>query len=133
MDVHKLYKSLEQRFPERVVTQPQDPFRVLIFTILSQRTRDEQTKVASDRLLAKFPTAEDLSKARVKDIERLIKSAGFYRVKAKKIKEVCKILLERYQGEVPSDFQSLMSLPSVGRKTSQDIEQIRACEYRKPP
>jgi endonuclease-3 len=118
MDVHLLYKKLKKRFPERVVTGPQDPFKVLIFTIISQRTRDEQTKEASERLLAKFPTVKDLAQARVKDIERLIKPAGFYHVKAIKIKEVCRILLERFEGKVPEDFDSLISLPSVGRKTA---------------
>jgi endonuclease-3 len=90
----------------------------LIFTIISQRTRDEQTTVASQRLLSKFPTPKDLAKADVRQIQKLIKPAGFYRVKAGKIKEVCKILEDRFDGAVPDDFDSLMSLPSVGRKTA---------------
>ena len=118
MNISELMKGLKAHFPEESVIETRDPFEVLIFTIISQRTRDEQTAVASERLLEIFPTAKDLAHANVKKIEKLIKSAGFYRVKARKIKEVSKILLERYDGKVPEDFESLIALPSVGRKTA---------------
>jgi endonuclease-3 len=118
MDVDLIFKKLKRMYPERIVKDTRDPFEVLIFTIISQRTRDEQTAVASQRLLSKFPTPKDLARANVRQIENLIKPAGFYRVKARKIKEVCKILGDRFGGIVPDDFDSLMSLPSVGRKTA---------------
>jgi endonuclease-3 len=118
MDVDLIFKKLKKMYPDRIVTSTRDPFEVLIFTIISQRTRDEQTAVASQRLLSKFSTPKELAKANVRQIEKLIKPAGFYRVKAKKIKEVCKILEDRFEGTVPDDFDSLMSLPSVGRKTA---------------
>ena len=113
-----LFKRLKRLAPEAVFLGPEEPFRVLIFTIISQRTRDEQTAVASERLLSVFPTVKELAQAEVEDIERLIEPAGFYRVKARKIKELCRILLERYNGNVPDNFESLMELPSVGRKTA---------------
>jgi endonuclease-3 len=118
MDVDLIFKRLEKMYPDRIVKSTRDPFEVLIFTIISQRTRDEQTAVASQRLLSKFPTPKELAKADVRQIQKLIKPAGFYRVKAKKIKEVCRILEGRFDGIVPNDFESLMSLPSVGRKTA---------------
>ncbi len=118
MDVDLIFKRLKKMYPERIVKSKRDPFEVLIFTIISQRTRDEQTAFASQRLLSKYPTPNKLAHADVKDVERLIKPAGFYRVKAKKITEVCKILEDRFGGEVPGDFDSLLSLPSVGRKTA---------------
>jgi endonuclease-3 len=118
MNIDLLFKRLKKRFPEEVFLEPGDPFRVLIFTIISQRTRDEQTEVAADDLLTEYPTVNDLANAPVTDIEKLIKIAGFYRVKARKIKEVCGILEDKYNGEVPEDFESLMDLPSVGRKTA---------------
>jgi len=118
MNVDLLFKKLKTHFPEEVFIEPGDPFKVLIYTIISQRTRDEQTDVASERLLSEFPTAKDLAQANVRRIEKLIKTAGFYRVKARKIKEVSKIIYEKYNGKVPDDFESLMKLPSVGRKTA---------------
>lgn len=118
MDVNLLFKKLKKHFPEEVFLEPGDPFEVLIYTIISQRTRDEQTDVAADSLLSVFPSAKDLAKADIRKIEKLIKPAGFYRVKARKIKEVSKILQEKYNGKVPDDFESLMELPSVGRKTA---------------
>jgi endonuclease-3 len=118
MNVDLLFKKLKKHFPEEVFIEPEDPFEVLIYTIISQRTRDEQTDVAAERLLSEFPTAKDLAQANVRKIEKLIKTAGFYRVKARKIKEVCKIIYEKYNGKVPDDFESLMKLPSVGRKTA---------------
>jgi endonuclease-3 len=118
MDFHELFSRLKTRFPEAVFNEPRDPFSVLISTIISQRTRDEQTHIAAKSLLRKFPTAQDLAGAKVRDIEDLIKPAGFYRVKAGKIKEVCKILVRDYKGSVPHDYDSLIRLPSVGQKTA---------------
>jgi len=118
MNVDLLFKKLKKHFPEEVFIEPGDPFEVLIYTIISQRTRDEQTDVAAERLLSEFPRAKNLAQADVRKIEKLIKTAGFYRVKAKKIKEVSKIIYEKYGGKVPADFDSLMKLPSVGRKTA---------------
>jgi endonuclease-3 len=118
MNIDLLFKRLKKRFPHEVFSEPRDPFEVLIFTIISQRTRDEQTEVASQKLLSVYPTAKDLANAPATKIERLIKIAGFYRNKARKIKEVCGILEEEYRGKVPEDFESLIKLPSVGRKTA---------------
>ncbi|MCP8322633.1 MAG: endonuclease III [Candidatus Methylarchaceae archaeon HK02M2] len=95
-----------------------DPFKILIATILSQRTRDENTKKAVQKLFSVYKGMKEISEADEKVIQELIRNAGFYRVKAKKIKEVSKILMERFNGKVPSDFENLISLPSVGRKTA---------------
>lgn len=95
-----------------------DPFRVLITTLLSQRTRDENTDLASRQLFSKFKNAEQLANANVRDIEKLIRPSGFYRVKAKRIKEITNIILEKYGGKVPGDIEKLMKLPGIGRKTA---------------
>ena len=118
VNIDTLFRRLKKRFPEEVFGETRDPFEVLIYTIISQRTRDEQTEVASEALLSEFPTAKDLAEANVRRIEKLIKPAGFYRVKARKIKEVCKIIDREFDGKVPDDFETLMKLPSVGRKTA---------------
>jgi endonuclease-3 len=94
------------------------PFEVLISCILSQRTREENTEIASDRLFRIVSTPEEILRLNIRKIESLIKPAGFYRQKAKRIKEVSRILLEKYNGKVPKDRKELMSLPGVGFKTS---------------
>lgn len=95
-----------------------DPFRILITTILSQRTRDENTRQASQKLFSKYHDVESLSKANIKEVESLIRRSGFYRTKARSIISVSKILVDRYNGEVPRDFNEVLTLPSVGRKTA---------------
>ncbi len=98
--------------------QNKDPFKVLIATVLSQRTRDENTARASQSLFSKYTTVESLAKANVRDIEHRVKPSGFYHVKARRIKEIAQILLERYGGNVPDRMEELLNLPSVGRKTA---------------
>lgn len=95
-----------------------DPFKVLIATILSQRTRDENTRQATQKLFSKYHDVESLSKANVKEVENLIRKAGFYRTKARSIISVSKILVDSFNGEVPKDLNELVTLPSVGRKTA---------------
>lgn len=95
-----------------------DPFRVLIATILSHRTKDPVTALASSRLFAKYPKPTQLAKADTRTIARLIKPVGFYNTKAKTVKRVARIILEKYNGKVPDDMEELLALPSVGRKTA---------------
>jgi len=95
-----------------------NPFQVLISTVLSQRTKDESTEKASDQLFRKYKNPVHLSKAPLKSIESLIKPSGFYKTKARRIKEISRILVEKYKGKVPQDFDGLMRLPGVGRKTA---------------
>ena len=95
-----------------------DPYRVLIRTILSQRTRDDNTDMATAQLFSKYHTLEEVANADVEEIQALIKKAGFYRVKSKRIKEVSQILLDEYHGAVPKDINELLKLPGVGRKTA---------------
>lgn len=97
---------------------PNDPFHVLIATVLSQRTRDENTRKAADRLFSEFYDVESIAKAEVATIEELIRPAGFPHQKAKAIKELCIILRDQYRGIVPRDLEELISLPMVGRKTA---------------
>jgi len=94
-----------------------DPFIVLISTILSQRTRDEQTKTATDQLFEVYGTPEKIANAPIDEIERLIRPSGFYKNKAKVVKEVATIIKEN-NGIVPSNINELLELPGVGRKTA---------------
>ena len=93
-------------------------FAILIGTILSARTRDENTARVVRKLLDRYGTAEDLAAARVGDVEEVIRSIGFFRVKARRIVEVASIVCGRFGGRVPDDIDSLLELPGVGRKTA---------------
>lgn len=95
-----------------------DPFKILISTILSARTRDANTKEATETLFAKYNTPELIADAEVEELEQLIFKSGFYKVKAARIKEVSQILLDEHNGVVPKDFNSLNDLPGVGPKTA---------------
>ncbi len=96
----------------------QDPFTVLISTVISLRTKDDVTLKASKRLMEVAPNAQEMIKLSEEEIEKLIFPAGFYKRKAVQIKQIAQILVDKYNGEVPSDAQKLMALPGVGLKTT---------------
>jgi endonuclease-3 len=95
-----------------------DPFRVLISTILSQRTRDENTTRASENLFSRYRTPEELARADIDTVRDLIRPSGFYNMKARSIIRVSKQLLREFGGRVPADEEDLLKLHSVGRKTA---------------
>ena len=101
-----------------IATQTRDPFRVLVATILSARTRDEVTAAASRRLFARADSPESLARLPVTELERLIHPVGFFRQKAKHLSRLPGVLAERFGGVVPCDLDALLTLPGVGRKTA---------------
>ena len=103
---------------DQLAKKRQDPFKILISTILSARTRDANTEEATRTLFAKHNTPELIANADVREIEKLIYKAGFYKVKAARIIEVSRIIIDDYNGVVPDDFEDLISLPGVGAKTA---------------
>ena len=94
------------------------PFSILIGTILSARTKDEATTKAVKALFSKYKNPRELSHAKIKDVEEIIKSIGFFHVKSRRIIEVAKIIDKKYKGAVPDDLETLIQLPGVGRKTA---------------
>ena len=118
MDIDELMRRLSELYPEDYPDGFQDPFFVLISTVMSHRTRDNVTYPSAKKLFEKFSTAEEMVEADVVDIEALIRDVGFYRVKTGRIKEISRILLEKYDGRVPDDMETLLELPGVGRKTA---------------
>jgi endonuclease-3 len=96
----------------------EDPFEVLIATMLSAQTRDAVTAAASERLFRAARTPRAMARLAVKQIERLIYPVSFYRHKAKHVRETCRILVERHRGHVPGTMAELLALPGVGRKTA---------------
>ena len=95
-----------------------DPFKILIGTILSARTRDENTTKTVASLFRKFKDAKELADANISEIRAIIRSVGFYNVKATTIKKVSKLIVEKFNGSVPDNIEDLLELPGVGRKTA---------------
>ena len=119
--IDNLIKFLKERYGRDIKIKPStdnEVFKILISTILSQRTRDENTEKASKSLFSKADTPEKILKLSIKELEKLIRPSGPYRQKAKRIKEVSKIILEKYNGKVPKTREELMELSGVGLKTS---------------
>ena len=97
---------------------PKTPYTVLISCLLSLRTKDEITEKASIKLLTKHNTAEKILKLTEKQIQDLIYPVGFYRTKAKRIKQISDIIQKQYNRKVPENFNELLKLKGVGRKTA---------------
>ena len=116
-EIKFIVDELDEIF-ERRTFEDSTPYEVLVRTILSQRTRDENTDRATEALFSVYPDMESIAAAPVEEIARLVKAAGFYNVKAGRIKEVSNILLDEYGGVVPDSIDELVKLPGVGRKTA---------------
>jgi endonuclease-3 len=100
------------------VVWARDPFHVLISTVLSQRTRDQNTYNASKALFSRFDTPADIASADLNDLIELVRPAGFPQAKAKAIKEICRRLHQDHNDQVPADIRVLLTFPMVGRKTA---------------
>jgi endonuclease-3 len=110
----KIVRILNKRY--RVKVRKEKPFHVLIHGILSARTKDEVTFNAQRKLLKRANTPEKILKLSVKEIESLIYPVGFYRVKARRIKEACEYLIKNLKGKLPSKREELIKIPGVGGK-----------------
>jgi endonuclease-3 len=124
-NIHKVMSTLEtamQAYPQPMVegmaSEDRTPFRVLIATILSLRTKDTLTATVIPRLFAAADTPTALLELDEEQLAELIYPVGFYRNKAKNIRQICTVLLEQHNGEVPADLDTLLALPGVGRKTA---------------
>ncbi len=95
-----------------------DPFEILISTILSLRTKDAVTLAASERLFRLARTPQKMMNLSPQKIAEAIYPVGFYKTKAERIPEICRVLVENYKGKVPSDLDELLKLKGVGRKTA---------------
>ena len=116
MNIEKVANLIIEKFPR--VHFNKEPFYVLVSTVLSQRSKDENTEVAAKNLFEKFKNPAELANAKPEELHELIKPAGLYRQKAKRIIQIAKILQENYNGKVPDSFDELLKLPGVGRKTA---------------
>lgn len=114
-----IIKFLKQRYGAEIARRwYRDPFKLLIGCVLSQRTREENTNAACKSLFAVASTPQQILKLSTQKLRQLIKPAGLAKQKASSIKQICRILLEKYRGKVPVDRELLLELPGVGPKTA---------------
>ena len=114
-----VFNRLVKRYPiSHTALDYQDPFQLLVVTVLSAQTTDESVNKVAPILFAKYRTSTDLADANPEDVEKIVYSTGFYRQKTKSIIKLAQGLEDRYDGEVPPDLDLLVKLPGVGRKTA---------------
>lgn len=114
----RLYKFIQLLKSYNIKIKKKTPFEILISALLSQRTKDELTDKITKKLFSKYKAPEDFINLSEEQIAYLIKPVGFYRIKAKRIKEIANILVNKFNSNVPKDFDILLSLPGIGRKTA---------------
>lgn len=124
-----LIEKLDAPVVEFVAQQKNDPFRILIATILSARTNDKITNRVIEKLFAQIKDFAALDKLSVEEIEKLIYPVGFYRQKAVQLKKLPTTIREQFGGIIPSEIDQLVKLPGVGRKTA---NLVRAVAFGKP-
>ena len=116
--IRKVIGTLRKSFPGKGAVELDRPEDVLLATVLSARTRDEQVLKVYPKLRAMFPTLEALAAAKPADIAASIKEIGLYRSKARSVKGIAETLIREHGGQVPSTREALVALPGVGRKTA---------------
>ncbi|MCX7648537.1 MAG: endonuclease III [Elusimicrobiales bacterium] len=115
----EIIRMLKKEYPEaKTELLHSNPFELLIATILSAQSTDKTINKITPVLFSKYPTPEKLSKADLGEVEEIIKSSGFYKVKAKNIIETSRILAEKFGGKVPDTMEDLLTLKGVARKTA---------------
>jgi len=115
----KIFLLLKKEYPGvKPALEYNSAFQLLISTILSAQCTDERVNIVTKSLFNKYKVPEDYLKVSNEELEKDIFSTGFYRQKTKSIKKCCEVLIRRYDGKVPEDFEALTELPGVGRKTA---------------
>lgn len=115
----QIARRLRKQYPDATCAlRYATPVQLLVATILSAQCTDERVNKVTAELFARHGTAEELAALPTKRLEQKIQSTGFFRNKAKNIRESCRVLVDRYGGEVPRDLEALVALPGIGRKTA---------------
>ena len=115
----KIARALAKAYPDAVCAlHHDDPFQLLVATILSAQCTDERVNMVTPRLFLKYPTAEKLARSSQSDVEQIVKSTGFFRAKAKNLRGMAAKLVADFGGVLPRTVDELTGLPGVGRKTA---------------
>jgi endonuclease-3 len=118
-DLNEFLQALDSAYPDEVCYLSYNkPWELLFATILSAQCTDQRVNMVTPVLFAELPTLESFANADLEVIENLIKSTGFFRTKAKHLKQCAEILISSYNGELPEEMEKLTALPGVGRKTA---------------
>ena len=119
--VEEIIKRLEKVFPDKLELNFSTPFELVVAVVLSAQERDAKVNEVTKELFKKFNTPQQFANASLEEIEKEISSVSFYKNKAKYIKEISQILVEKYGGEVPKSIEELEKLPGIGRKSANMI------------
>ena len=114
-----IYRQLSKNYPNvRCELDYKNAFQLLVATVLSAQCTDKRVNQTTPALFKKYPNPQKMAKADLKEIQKLVKSTGFFRAKAKNIKGLSNKIMEEFEGKVPSNLEDLITLPGVGRKTA---------------
>lgn len=119
--VDEIIKRLEKVFPDKLELNFSTPFELVVAVVLSAQERDAKVNEVTKELFKKFNTPQQFANASLEEIEKEISSISFYKKKAKYIKQISQILVEKYGGEVPKSIEELEKLPGIGRKSANMI------------
>ena len=118
-DIKLILDRLEENYPDaECALVHQNVYQLIVAVALSAQTTDKSVNLITPALFEKYPTAADLAVAEVSDVEEYIRRIGMYKTKAKNIVGMAKALVEKHGGQVPEDYDALVALPGVGRKTA---------------
>lgn len=116
---YQIFEILKEEYPDaRPLLDYSTPFELLIATILAAQCTDERVNAVTPGLFKKYPGPQQLSKADITDIEKIIRPTGFFKNKAKSLKGASKTVMTDFNGELPKTVEELITLPGVGRKTA---------------
>lgn len=118
-DIKNILDKLEENYPDaECALVHQNVYQLIVAVALSAQTTDKSVNLITPALFEKYPTAEDLARAEIGEVEEYIRRIGMYKTKAKNIVGMAKALVEKHDGQVPEDYDALVALPGVGRKTA---------------
>jgi endonuclease-3 len=119
MSGEEVISTLDPLYPKiKTPLRHRNRFQLLIAVVLSAQTTDVQVNAILPNLFAHYPTSDALSKANIQALEKVVKSTGFFHVKARRIKQISQKIMKDFAGKVPSSMEELLTLPGVGRKTA---------------
>jgi endonuclease-3 len=115
----QIYSRLQAAYPEaKCALNFETPLQLLIATILSAQSTDKTVNTVTPALFKRYKTAKDFARAKPEDLEKMVHSTGFFRNKAKSVQGACRMIVEKYGGDVPKTMEELLELPGVARKTA---------------